>query len=125
MIWRFLLILFALPLLAAISHDLYLFYGNQEKGFHLATIGFIWSQYEEQSLREFMRPFDEEQREMVGFVLGQYAVTIGGVILGFALFIFGLILVFSGGSYRKHSAPRTKKDNRVDRIMKRQRGRGR
>ncbi len=125
MLARFLLFIFAIPVLAALGHDLYLFYENQEKGFNFATIGFIWSQYEEQSLREFMRPFDDEQREMAGFVLSQYASAVGGAIFAMALLIFGLVHVFGGGSYRSHDMPKSKRENRLDRVMGRQKSKRR
>lgn len=43
---KLLLLLAFLPLIAAIGHDVYNFTQNQEKGFHFADIGWIWSKYD-------------------------------------------------------------------------------
>lgn len=49
---KLLLLLAFLPLIAAIGHDVYNFTQNQEKGFHFADIGWIWSKYDPASHRK-------------------------------------------------------------------------
>lgn len=49
---KLLLLLAFLPLIAAIGHDVYNFTQNQEKGFHFADIGWIWSKYDPASHRQ-------------------------------------------------------------------------
>ena len=53
----------ALPALAALGHDAYLFYMNQDKGFELAALGFIWTKYEPESYRWTVEVTEPEVRD--------------------------------------------------------------
>ncbi len=50
---KILRIISVIILITAFGHDVYLFYQNQEKGFHFSDIGWIWDKYNPQSHKEW------------------------------------------------------------------------
>ncbi len=113
----------ALPALAALGHDLYLFYNNQDMGFQLAALGFIWTKYDPDSYKWVV-----EQTEPLGYwpyinwVLAQKAVFVGLAIAGFFFVIAGLLKMLGVGGeteIRNFSGNR-----RVDEMLGKKQGGG-
>lgn len=128
MLAKFLIFLLTIPLLAAVAHDGYLFYEDQtlaeeKKGFQFATIGYTWNRYDKQSLREFMRPLDQEKREMAATMLGQYNVVVTGALAAFGFVLYALGWVFGGSVNKPHNFHTQRKQDRLSRVVDRKKGR--
>lgn len=91
---RFFCFLVALPLLAALGHDGYIYYDSvYEKGenlpFRLSDVGYLWQTYSFETFdlaRQSMTP--EAWKDWVDPVLRQWAVLVTG---GFAALIYGIL----------------------------------
>ncbi len=46
---KLIFLLFLIPAIAALAHDIYIFTQNQEKGIHLSDLGALWSKYHKES----------------------------------------------------------------------------
>ncbi len=93
------ILLIALPALAALGHDIYLFYSDHgitsivadvnktiaDKGplSMFATLGFIWTQYHPESYKLAAQGLDQESWEVVNALLAQKAIFVSVVFAGF------------------------------------------
>lgn len=118
-----LMFILALPALAVIGHDAYLFYINQPQDFMLSATGFLWTKYHPDSFLWVKSALDPEQWALLTtYVLEQKAVF---VALAFALFffvIFGTLqLALKGpfGSNEKKSRSKSSGTNRREDILSR------
>jgi len=114
-----LLILVTLPFLAALGHDLWLFYENQHKGFLMSEVGFLWKRYDPESFktaREILSA--KEWNTLNSYILDQKTIILTGIfaIFFYVILIGGKLLSntsnSSGGSIsNKH------KNKKVDMIL--------
>ncbi|MGB4057138.1 MAG: hypothetical protein WBK77_03535 [Alphaproteobacteria bacterium] len=105
-----------IPAMAALGHDLYLFYQNQEKGFEFAALGFIWTRYEPESYKsavEITTP--DGYWPYINFILAQKAVLVGVVFAAIMMVFIGLLQLLGVGGERKIKAPSGSR--RSDEIM--------
>ncbi len=94
-----LLIFVSLPLLAALGHDAWLFYENQDKGFLFSEIGFLWTRYNPESFlsaREVMSP--EDWAKLSTYILDQKTVVLTGAFTVFCYAIIALAKIFGSGA---------------------------
>ncbi len=84
-----------IPAMAALGHDLYLFYENQEKGFMFAALGFIWTRYDPDSFQWTADNFSEYWPS-INMLLAQKAFFVG---LAFAAFFYALAGLFKVASF--------------------------
>lgn len=108
---HFFMFLVAIPMIAALGFDLYLWYHHQEKGFEFSTPGYIWTQHDPESYKravEISENLDETYQDAfeksgsqdpivwpwINFALGQKSVVLGAAFAGFfyALLLFCKIL---------------------------------
>ena len=105
------MILVALPAIAALGHDIYLFYINhgldnipgdlersiQDKGplSIFAALGFIWTQYDPESYKTVVESLDQETWDMLNSLLAQKALFVGIAFAGF----FYVILFFTEAAW--------------------------
>lgn len=89
-----------IPALAVLGHDSYLYYLNQDNGFMLSTMGFIWTEYEPTSYEKMLEGLTEEQVDIATAILGRKAIELTGafgVLLSCLIIVVKLIaILFSG-----------------------------
>jgi hypothetical protein len=108
----------ALPLLAALGHDAYLFYMNQDKGFELAALGFIWTKYEPESYR-----WTVEATEPMGYwpyinlILAQKAALVGAAFAGFFYVILLILKILGAWPFNEPNLANFTGNRRMDEIM--------
>lgn len=84
------LILILIPFCAAIGHDIWYYTENQEEGFRLSELGWVWHTHHKESHDEFIQMLDDETASnLVVPVLEMKTILVGGIITGlFLLIIF-------------------------------------
>lgn len=92
-----------LPALAALGHDAYLYYMNQDSAIYaegelhrfFASLGYIWTTYHPSSYQEVVRSVSKETWSVINMVLTQKAFFVGLVfaaviyVLSFLSWFFG------------------------------------
>lgn len=133
---RLFMVLVLLPALAALGHDLYLFYTNEgvdnvvsdatkifdEKGASsfFAALGFIWTKYDVESFKAIAQSMDEQTWSYVNKVLAQKAVVVGLAFAGFWYVLLGLLRILGAWPFRDKEAGSKKKMKRMKKArMKR------
>lgn len=91
-----------IPALAALGHDLYLFYLNQDKGFMLSTPGYMWTHYDEPSYKWTVENTDPALWSVIDYILSQKALVVGVVFAGFFWLLIGLMKLFKLGPFHVH-----------------------
>lgn len=109
------------PALAALGHDAWLYSQDQDMGFKMAALGWIWTNYEPESYKWVV-----EQTEPLGywpyinFVLAQKAVYVGLAFAGIIWLLIGILRIFGVGSEKE---VRNFSGNRkIDEMMGRTKG---
>jgi hypothetical protein len=87
---RLFMFILALPALAVLGHDAYLFYLNQSQGFMLSATGFLWTRYHPESFTLVKDSVEPQTWENIAFILEQKALF---VALGFAFFFYFIIAI--------------------------------
>lgn len=95
----FLFIMF-LPLLAAVGHDLWLFYENQDRGFMMTSLGFLWTNYHEESFTQAVEMMDKDVWQYVNMLLAQKAIIVTASLFVFSLMLAGIAKVIASALKR-------------------------
>ncbi|GJL85654.1 MAG: hypothetical protein DHS20C02_14290 [Micavibrio sp.] len=109
---RIIMFILLLPAIAALGHDIYLFVINDgietrpsiftgnpdDKGIlsYFAALGFIWTQYHEESYKWVVQNLDQDIWAYINLLLVQKAVFVGLVFAGVAYAIIFLVRLFVG-----------------------------
>jgi len=112
---HFLFFLVLSPLLASLGHDIYMFIENQEKGFMLSAVGFLWTTYHPESYKWVNENVDGQSWALINMVLAQKSVVVFG---GFAAIVFALSWALS--LLTKVKTPKSGRD--VDFLNKNKKG---
>jgi hypothetical protein len=113
---HFFMFLVALPAIAALGHDAYLYYINQPKPFDMAALGFIWTSYEPDSYKWVV-----EQTQPLGYwpyinwILAQKAVFVGVAFAGFFYILIGILRLLGVGGEKE--VKNFSGNRRVDEIL--------
>jgi hypothetical protein len=113
---HFFMFLVALPAIAALGHDAYLYYINQPKPFDMAALGFIWTNYEPDSYKWVV-----EQTQPLGYwpyinwILAQKAVFVGVAFAGFFYILIGILRLLGVGGEKE--VKNFSGNRRVDEIL--------
>jgi hypothetical protein len=123
----------ALPALAALGHDLYLFYLNygldsierdvrhviDEKGALslFASLGFIWTQYNEESYKWVVENTDEETWALISEILTFKAVFVGAAFAGFFYVILGALRLLGAWPFSSGGIARFSIGTKTDSIL--------
>lgn len=102
----FLIFLVSLPALAAIGHDIWLYYNDPSRPFEFAALGFIWTKYHPESYRAVMEGTSPETWGTINYLLTFPALYLGLVFALFFYAVIGLCVLFkpSGEKKEKSSA---------------------
>lgn len=115
---HFFIFLVALPALAALGHDAYLFYLNQDKGFEMAALGFIWTKYHPDSYR-----WTVEATEPMGYwpyinlILAQKAALVGAAFAGFFYVILLILKILGLWPFNEPNLSGFSGNRRVDEVL--------
>lgn len=107
----------ALPALAALGHDAYLFYMNQDKGFELAAAGFIWTKYHPESYRWTVEATSPDYWPYINEILAQKAVLVGAAFAGFFYVILGILKVLGVWPFAEEAVKTFSGNRRADEIL--------
>lgn len=115
----FLIFLLLIPVIAALGYDAYVYYENQEEGFKLSDLGWLWTTYSQDTHDQAFQQLGEESwRKYVVPILKLPTVVamviFAVVILMIVLLIQGLASIGSG----KFSSKGNKKTLGRDRSKK-------
>jgi hypothetical protein len=118
-----LIFILAIPALAALGHDAYLFFqnggtmdtlqaqvqtslaGTEEPGVRsfFATGGWIWTQYKPESYKWVAENTNKDTWAIINLILAQKAVLIGAAFAGFFYSLFILLRLVNVGPFRNQS----------------------
>lgn len=102
------LLIFLLPALIALGHDIYLFYINHlssgtlsldliKEEFKFSALGFIWTTYSPESYKEALRAVQPETWALIDYSLTFKAFFVGLGFAGILTFLFALLALFGVG----------------------------
>ena len=125
-----------LPALAALGHDIYLFYTHEgvnnvvadatqaiaDKGaFTLfASLGYIWTQYDPENYKLIAQSLDEETWSALNTLLSYKAFFVGLAFAGFFYVLLGCLKLLSVWPFRKENLESFAATNRADQAFGRQ-----
>lgn len=113
----------ALPALAALGHDIYLYYNNPDMGFKFAALGFIWTNYHPESYK-----WTVEQTQPMGYwdsinsLLAQKAFFVGLAFAGIFYVLIGILKLLGVGAEKELKSFSGNK--RVDEMLGRKKAGG-
>lgn len=115
-----LLFVVTLPVVAALGHDLYLFYLNQDMGFKFAALGWIWTRYEPDSYKTVFETTEGDYWPYINALLAQKAffVTLGFASIFYVLALFMKIIGVGGEKEIKNFTG----NKRVDEMLGNKKG---
>ncbi len=114
----FFMFLVALPALAALGFDLYLFYMNQNQGFMLSTPGYILTHYYPDGYKWTVENTTPEQWAIIDYILAQKSVIVGAAFAGFWYLILAFLKILGIWPFRRESGT-VHHSGIADRLMNR------
>lgn len=112
------MVIVALPALAALGFDCYLYYMHPEAGFMLSTPGYIWTHYHPDSYKWTVENTDAQTWAIIDLILAEKTVTIAIAFAGFFYIIIGIMRLLRLGRFRDTSRVYSG-TSRVDELMNR------
>ena len=114
-----LLVVVTVPFVAAIGHDLWLYYENPDNGFLMSEIGFIWKRYSPESFKITRDILNAEEWNILNrYILDQKTIVLTGV---FAVFLYVMLIgnkLLSGiSSTRGKYISKKYKNKKIDAIL--------
>ncbi|MGB4107447.1 MAG: hypothetical protein WBK55_06600 [Alphaproteobacteria bacterium] len=107
----------ALPALAALGHDAYLYYLDQGMGFQFAALGFIWTKYHPESYRWTVEATSPDYWPYINEILAQKAVAVGAVFAGFFYVILGMLKILGVWPFNDGKVATFSGNRRTDEIL--------
>lgn len=87
-----LIFILLIPAFAALGYDAYVFYENQEEGFKLTDLGWLWTNYHQGSHDSLYEQIGEDQWKQYMLPVLQLPAVIVALILGGTIFVLTLLL---------------------------------
>jgi len=114
------LILVALPAVAVLGHDIFMFTQHQDKGFMLSAVGFLWTTYNPDSYKWVNENVDEQTWAIINLILAQKSIVVFG---GFAALVYLLTwigtMIFKGKGMKNDKLDYLKKNKKGKIVYKR------
>lgn len=102
---RSFMLLVSVPAMAALGHDAWLYYENQDKGFMFAALGFIWTRYHPDSYKWTVENLPEYW-PYINALLVQKAFFVGIAFAAFFYIILGLMRLVKVGPFSQADSGR-------------------
>ncbi|MCF8495970.1 MAG: hypothetical protein K9G62_04800 [Alphaproteobacteria bacterium] len=91
----------ALPALAALGHDAFLYSQNPDRGFMLSALGFLWTHYHPESYKWAAETLPQDQWTILNRILAYKAVAVGAAFAGVFYILLALLRILGVWPYSR------------------------